>query len=207
MKRDEGAPLVAQLRAEGLTFREIGERLGIHLKTAFEWFHDPTGAKGYRRRRRWDEERMTPCVDCGELTSHRVERCLSCTKVWTRQAIVLAIEEWADENGGIPPTANQWTSARKRGLPVPAVPTVQKEFGSWAAAVKEVGLEPYTGGCYRFIPDEVKRAAVRDYLAGDSSTDVAARYDVSQVAVLRWVEKAGFRTRTELSLKARRRAA
>lgn len=47
------------------------------------------------------------------------------------------------------------------------------------------------------IPADIRDAAVRDYLAGQSSTEVAARHGASPSAVIDWVRKAGHAVRTK----------
>jgi transposase len=70
-----------RLRAEGLKLREIGERMGVPLKTAANWLSAPDGS---RLRARKESYRGT-CVDCGAPTNgsrgrgpNAPKRCVSC---------------------------------------------------------------------------------------------------------------------------------
>jgi DNA-binding NarL/FixJ family response regulator len=53
-----------ELRAEGLLLREIGERMGVSLKTVHSWLSDPGG----RRLRARKESYRGSCIDCGAPT-------------------------------------------------------------------------------------------------------------------------------------------
>ena len=49
----------ADLRAEGLTYPEIGKRLGVDRTTARMWVVDPEGVQAARYQRDWrDKHRM-----------------------------------------------------------------------------------------------------------------------------------------------------
>ena len=88
------------------------------------------------------------CVDCGSPTSYASkgcgtpsERCRECSSasriVWTSEAIVAKIREWATGHGE-PPVATDWQSAGDW----PSVNTVQGAFGSWNAAIQAAGFIP-----------------------------------------------------------------
>lgn len=77
------------LRAEGLTYREIGERLGITTKQAWRACNREYCAAEEKRRRAYKREhengRRAPCPSCGGLMqagsavpSHRPSLCRSC---------------------------------------------------------------------------------------------------------------------------------
>jgi hypothetical protein len=75
---------------------------------------------------------------------------------WTPDAIVLAIQRWARDHDGRPPTARDWDRPRRRhdvnkpgrlNAPRSGHPskwTVVKKFGSWNAAIEAAGFEPRT---------------------------------------------------------------
>jgi hypothetical protein len=107
------------LRAQGLTWREIGEQLGLHLHTIHDYATDPTGEKARARKAKNDGA----CVDCGARTvssGSRVppERCHHCAcerkRAMSRKWIIDSINEWADLFGA-PPTATDWNPAQKGG--------------------------------------------------------------------------------------------
>lgn len=116
-----------------------------------------------------------PCVDCGAATCygplngyHPEPRCPACAarerKVWPRERIIEAIQEWVKEFGE-PPAMPDWSGTAatnihdderaKRAFElvrsgrVPHVLTAVREFGSWSAAVEAAGFErraPNGGG-------------------------------------------------------------
>lgn len=67
-KRERLHPEIKRLREdEGLMWREIGERLGISLKTANDYYRDPDGAQHRARHKDWDaKDRVAgSCPACG----------------------------------------------------------------------------------------------------------------------------------------------
>jgi hypothetical protein len=111
------------------------------------------------------------CVDCGTPTSgwegrREDPRCLLCAsrkcaeerRIWTRGAVILAIQEWAHEHGEHPamPDWNPWyarheindearaaraeenIAAGRHPWPV----SVIRAFGTWNAAIRAAGFEP-----------------------------------------------------------------
>lgn len=80
MTRAERVAQAQELRAEGLTWREIGERLGVGRSTAHEYVTDPDLSR--HRERRF--QRAGSCVDCGTPTdashSEPALRCAECAK-------------------------------------------------------------------------------------------------------------------------------
>lgn len=171
-KRERLYPEIKRLREdEGLMWREIGERLGIALTTAQDYYADPTGEKARVRKLK----NARACLDCGKTinTDGRVTnvqlRCVKCAakvtgaarKVWTEDAIVAAIQEWASIYGEHPRVCD-WhpTQAAYLGRePHPAylaeperwphMHTVMREFGQpggWARAVRAAGFTPRAHG-------------------------------------------------------------
>lgn len=114
--------------------------------------------------------------------------------MWTRDAILLAIREWADEHGGIPPSANDFHRGRAVGLPLPSVERVQARFGSWDAAIIAAGFEPHArgpvGGFTR-LTEVQRRECARRYAAGESSSRIAADLGCSPRAVITWARHYG----------------
>lgn len=59
-------------------------------------------------------------------------------RYWTRERIIVAFQEWADEHGR-PPKAHEWD----KGTPsYPARVTAAAVFGSWNAAMEAAGFTP-----------------------------------------------------------------
>jgi len=75
-------------------------------------------------------------------------------RLWTREAIICAIQHWADEHGGIPPASQEWNVGymAKRGQDAqlrkfydggyPHTTTVLYEFGRWNTAIAAAGFVP-----------------------------------------------------------------
>jgi hypothetical protein len=201
-KTPERLAEAVRLREMGLRYEEIAERLGISRATAYAWIYDPDGAQlkarkdGYRK----------PCTECGTLTDGSVgprregERviCHTCApridSVWTDDAILLAIEEWVDEHGGIPPASSDFQRAKRTGACVPSVNQVRLRFGRWANAIRAAGYEPHrcgpVGG-FRLLTPAQRRQCADRYAAGETSVDIAAVVGCSPTTVLRCVRAAG----------------
>lgn len=112
------------------------------------------------RPRKWCSERCRKsqydraCVDCGARIGGTDPakpslRCRSCqdrhqhdARHWTQAAVLAAIRAYAQRHGR-PPAGNP-----KRPTPpgMPPVKTVQREFGSWSAAIRAAGLTPLRPG-------------------------------------------------------------
>lgn len=65
MTRAERYDQIKPLRDAGLTWREIGERLGIALQTAQQVYTDPTGEQAAARKAQYSR----PCTKCGAPTN------------------------------------------------------------------------------------------------------------------------------------------
>ena len=164
-KTPERVAEAQRLRAQGLKWREIAERLGVHWKTAYNWVTDPDGSQ---KRARIDSYRGT-CVECGNPTSGcngrdgAPGRCVDCTpahsRKLTRDWIIASIHEWVELFGG-PPGAQDWNQHMARlngrqdlvdryqatGRPWPSTSAVQDNYGSWNEAIEEAGYEPCAPG-------------------------------------------------------------
>jgi hypothetical protein len=84
-----------RLRAEGLTWREVGARLGVSLKTAHEWATDPDGAIRDARKASY----QGVCEECGGPTNggdgpgSAPPLCRACLVVWSPEAVIV-LDEW-----------------------------------------------------------------------------------------------------------------
>jgi hypothetical protein len=129
-----------------------------------------------RREVKWCSERCrktkysVPCVDCGTLLNgsggrgpDAAVRCVQCAnahngadrKIWTREAVVSAMREWAALYGE-PPAEPDWNPHRADDLGDPDranrfrlaygrwpwFNTVFRAWGSWNAALVAAGFEP-----------------------------------------------------------------
>jgi transcriptional regulator with XRE-family HTH domain len=145
---------VKQLRAQGLTQKDVGTRLGISRSYSSELERDPKGATSRARK----DSYARPCVDCGRPVSgadgpnNLPKRCESCRdtylhehKRWTRGAIIDAIQRFAAVRGRAP-TVAEWQRANPRkGYPA-AWSVYSLEFKSWADAIEAAGFPRPTRG-------------------------------------------------------------
>ncbi len=174
------------------------------------------------RRRKWCSDRCRKrkydlvCVECGgrvdgTTPSRNVREpvCAACTgahySAWPREAIILAIQEWADDHGGIPPSVNQWESARLHGAEFPSRTYISYRFGKWTTAVRAAGFEPHpfgpVGG-YTPLTEAQRAECVRRYRNGESGPAIAADLGCAPAVVLKWARRAGVPARPPAFFKA-----
>ena len=114
------------MRRCGLTYRVIGERLGVPLSTVAAWVRDPERSAERERKRRY----AGSCHKCGKPTDgsrgpgRAAKVCKDCLE-WLDDAVILAMQEWAASHGGVPPTSAEWRAASAHH---PAASTIQ---GKW----------------------------------------------------------------------------
>jgi DNA-binding CsgD family transcriptional regulator len=201
--RAEKAAEAARLRAQGLNGVEVAERMGISKSYAYGLLNDPDGSGDRERKSRYDLQ----CVECGGRVNGttpgrmigRDPVCLRCSPhhnaIWTREAIILAIQEWADEHGGIPPSANQCRAGHALDPSVlPNVNHVRFRFGTWNDAIRAAGFEPHlsgpVGGFTPLTPEQREECA-RRYAAGESTVLIAADLGCSPRVVAKWASRGG----------------
>lgn len=179
----------ARLRGLGYTAREIAEMLGVRRSTVYSYLDDPTGAK---LRARKDSYRGT-CERCGVRTDgsrgpgKAPPVCHTCLgrerhekRFWTPEQIIDTICDFADRNGGIPPTAQE---AGRSSLQH----TAQREFGSWANALRAAGYEPHNNHPGRIGTGAEILETAELHAKGIPATVLAKRYGITPGAVYRRV--------------------
>jgi AraC-like DNA-binding protein len=136
---------------EGLSIRQIADRLGRSPATIKAYFYDPTGEKARAVKARY----QGVCRGCGAPTQARNGKgdayayCKGChpgaaARALTREAVRKAMQRWRSLHGA-PPSSYDWsrTHARARGGEAlarlsgegwPAPATVIDLYGSWATA-------------------------------------------------------------------------
>jgi AcrR family transcriptional regulator len=136
---------------EGLSIRQIADRLGRSPATVKAYFYDPTGEKARAVKARY----VGVCRGCGAYTQPRNGKgdayayCKAChpgaiERHWTRECVLAAMIEWRSRYGRLP-TSYDWSrthARRRRGEAVerlrrgkwPAASVVTRLFGSWAVA-------------------------------------------------------------------------
>lgn len=135
----------AQLRARGMPYRKIAERLAISTSYASNLVNDPDGELARARKRNYGRN----CEICGARTNgsdgmFKAPRiCGRCwnqkrheERHWSPERILAAIRAWAAEHGR-PPGAREWRHTRPTA---PTTNTVVREFGSWANAIEAAGF-------------------------------------------------------------------
>jgi hypothetical protein len=169
--------------------------------------------KGRGRQRKFCSDRCRKrqydlvCVDCGGrvdgTTPSKIPNldepvCLRCASshyaVWTREAIIVAIQAWTDKHGGIPPSANDWRLPKNLRESHPTVNHVRRRFGTWNNANRAAGFEPHASGPvggFRTLTSAQRAECVRRYAAGESSTVIAHDLGCAPKVVLDWARRAG----------------
>ena len=136
---------------EGLSIRQIADRLGRSPATIKAYFYDPTGEKARAVKARY----VGVCRGCGAYTQPRNGKgdayayCKAChpgaiERRWTRERVLDAMRAWRELHGRLP-SSYDWsrTHARRRGgealmrstggqWPSPSVVTTL--FGCWRSA-------------------------------------------------------------------------
>lgn len=91
--RAEREAIARRLRADGLKFREIAERMGVAISTVDSWLNDPGGTRLKARQATYAGR----CVDCGAVTDGHAgpgkasQRCMGCNG---RQAAIRERRRW-----------------------------------------------------------------------------------------------------------------
>ena len=137
--------------AEGLSIKQIADRLGRSPATVKAYFYDPTGEKARAVKARY----LGVCRGCGAYTRPRNGKgdayryCKAChpgaiEPRWTRELVLEAMREWRSRYGR-QPSSYDWSGTharRQKGNTLerlnegdwPAASVVTKLFGSWAVA-------------------------------------------------------------------------
>jgi AcrR family transcriptional regulator len=136
---------------EGLSIREIADRLGRSPATVKAYFYDPTGEKARAVKARY----QGVCRSCGAYTQPRNGKggayayCKAChpgaiQRRWTRERVLEAMRAWQARYGRLP-SSYEWsrTHARRRGGPAlerlsegdwPPASVVSDVCGDWPQA-------------------------------------------------------------------------
>lgn len=148
---------IERLERQGLTRREIAERLGLAVSTVGKYLRDPEGESERTRR----ELYRGICLGCGRPTAgsdgpgRGRERCRRCAglrrRSWSNEQMLAAIRDWARLTGA-PPTLYDWSpahaplghggAARYLAEPRrwPSASSVARRFGSLHAAIEQASV-------------------------------------------------------------------
>jgi AcrR family transcriptional regulator len=143
---------------EGLSIRQIADRLGRSPATVKAYFDDPTGEKARAVKARY----VGVCRGCGASTQSRNGKgdayayCKAChpgamKRRWTAERVLDAMCDWRVRYGRLP-TSYDWsrTHARRRGGQAlerlsrgdwPTASVVTRLFGTWAMACATAGRQ------------------------------------------------------------------
>lgn len=183
-----------QLYAEGKLQREIADILGISRSYAAALTsEDPLGEKARARKDRY----RGVCEDCGAPTdgssgpNSTPSFCSPCSharqkadKVWTREAVIDAIQRFHTAHGR-PPTATDWIRSNPANgyPPRSAVYVASKNsrapFLKWADAIEAAGFpRPPVGhykrppkAAYRKTRDKGRTVSMRDFVVLEQQED------------------------------------
>lgn len=152
-----------QLRDQGLLLREIAEIAGAAISTVDTWLNDP----GYNKRRKRRGRYAAPCEVCGEPTdgsggrANQRFRCMNC-RTWTHESLILAVQDWADEHGGVPPRQIDMQGTHDAAV---------RLFGSWNGLLLAAGYQLHMDR-----RPETMDAIIEALRTGESVQSIADRY-------------------------------
>jgi AraC-like DNA-binding protein len=196
-ERRRAVVLARHLReAEGLSIKQIADRLGRSPATVKAYFYDPTGEKARAVKARY----VGVCRGCGAYTQPRNGKgdayryCKRChpgaiERRWTSERALAAMAEWRSRYGRLP-SSYDWsrTHAHRRGGEAlarlaegawPAASVVTRLFGTWsgarAVAAEETARGPVSAAslCGResiSLPKPRKSTAISEELRGGEPT-------------------------------------
>ena len=110
---EDALETVHRLRDEGHNGMEISRMAGIAKQTVYEMMKSATVDDLRSLRRARKARYYGTCEVCGGHTNKGGNAappstiCQEC-RTWPKDAIIEAIQRWADQHGGIPPTATEW---------------------------------------------------------------------------------------------------
>jgi hypothetical protein len=148
---------------EGLSIRQIADRLERSPATVEAYFYDPTGEKARAVKARY----QGVCRGCGAYTQPRNGKgdayayCKHChpgaiERRWTQESVLDAMRDWRRRYGRLP-SSYDWsrTHARRRGGEAlrrlndgrwPSASVVTAVWGSWSAARRAIGAASSRAG-------------------------------------------------------------
>lgn len=149
MTRAEKYAAIMALREQGFSWKEVAAQAGMTYSAVRNLYNDPDGSKQKARRERY----RRPCPTCGTMMDGsggmkvQPTHCKTCApaenRLWTREAVIDAIQRWAAEHGR-PPSASQWTRSEDGhpagGSVYRSTSNTWAPFASWADAIEAAGF-------------------------------------------------------------------
>lgn len=198
--RAENAKRVACLHAQGLNGTQIAKRLGLSVSYTYGLLSDPDGHEA--RERKLNSGGV--CIRCGGRTdgskgrAYTPDLCGDCYREtgWTRERIIAAINQWADEHGGIPPASLHWGNLNRyhpdfRPGEYPCADTVAGRFGTWNQALEVAGYEPHMRRDPGRYTDTVVRGICDRITNGESAVSISREMGLCDGAVGRALSTRG----------------
>jgi hypothetical protein len=153
-----------ELWIRGYTVSEIAARINVKFQTAKRYVDPAYDALLSEKEKERKKRYAGTCAICGKRTSysgkgtggsrHCKEHVGESRKIWTREKVIAAIQQWAEIHGR-PPSSVDWNAAlakEERGSEYPSAGAVygaSGAFDSWAAAIEAAGFprpEPFYHG-------------------------------------------------------------
>jgi hypothetical protein len=160
MRTPERVELAEELRADGMTLREIADLLGVAVQTVHTWLNDPDRSKAKARRLTYGGT----CVDCGKPTDgsggigRGRQRCADCRVAYMRtmeyreeqsQRTAGMGRKYTDDDiirhmraAAVDGVLTGGIYEANRAPDSPSKPTIMLRFGKWNECVERAGLTP-----------------------------------------------------------------
>lgn len=173
------------LKQQGVPTSDIAHRLGVAESTVVRWLSPHHAALNRLRSRQAKHRRKTRCPGCGKPIWYTSKACPACTqhRYWTKERVKQAIQAWADNHHGQPPTATEWM---RKGDNHPAATGIYGPKGvyqTWNEAIADAGFTPRRSspgpGRRTWSSDEAWRLRH----AGVTDVEIARRFGVSASAI------------------------
>lgn len=180
-----------ELYEEGLSCKKIGSELDVPSTTIRRWVVPGENERSMRVSRAYKARQKKRCIDCGAkvwMTSVRCPQCASkaqrSKRVWTRERVIKAMQEWAKANNGHPPTVKDWSHASEENPSATSLSGYPSApFKSWNEAIKAAGFEPRRSGPGPGMSKWSKEEARHLREEGLTDREIARRFGISASAI------------------------
>lgn len=178
-----------ELYAEGFGYVAIGKKLGVSSTTIRRWLFPEVHQHSLCKARAYKASRAKQCANCGVTIWYTSTLCADCSqekqrqeRLWTRERVILAIQNWARMYGS-PPAATQWRRSGKAHPSIGAVYGKTGVFSSWNEAIAAAGFTPRHSnpgpGKSSWTNDEARKLRAE----GLSNREIGERFGVTPTAI------------------------